>query len=69
MYEMIKMHEFTSSDHPPQLIANTCDIYIVHMCSCQLFVIRYLLICARYSLFFVLLFCSLFDYLFCCCLF
>jgi hypothetical protein len=34
------------------------------MCSCQLFVVRYLLICARYLLFVIHLYCSLFDYSF-----
>jgi hypothetical protein len=38
------------------------------MCSCQLFVIHYLFICASYLLFVVNLFCSLFDHLFHCCL-
>ncbi len=39
------------------------------MCSCQLFVIHYLFICARHSLFVVHLFCSLLNYLFRSCLF
>jgi hypothetical protein len=51
---------------------DTRDIYIVHMCSCQLFylfviVIRYLFICACLFVIFVHLFYSLFDYLYICC--